>query len=177
MTFTADELEQKADKTLQEADAFQVPVPIDKVARHLNLTIEAVHLEDFAGVLVVNGNSGAIGYNSAHSVLRRRFTIAHEISHFLLHARRDGKPEVFADRRVTFRRPEDDHASAAYRRDAEANQLGAALLMPRSAVLQEIETYRSDLDEDKDMKFLADLFRVSVPALARRLRNMGLLLF
>jgi Zn-dependent peptidase ImmA (M78 family) len=177
MTLIADELEQKAEQTLRDAEASQVPVPIEKVARHLNLTIEAVHLEDIAGVLVVMGNSGAIGYNSAHSVMRRRFTVAHEISHFILHARKGGKPQVFADKRVMFRLPGDDVASPAYRRDVEANLFASALLMPRSAVLKEIEFYSLDLDEEKDMKLLANRFRVSIHTMARRLRSLRLILF
>ena len=177
MKLTADELEQRAEQTLRDAEAFHVPVPLDKVARHLNLTIEAVHLEDFAGVLVVIGNSGAIGYNSAHSVMRGRFTVAHEISHFLLHARKYGKPQVFADERVMFRLPGDDRMSPAYRRDVEANLFGSALLMPRSALLKEIEFYNSDLDEEKDMKLLANRFRVSIPTMARRLHSLRLILF
>jgi Zn-dependent peptidase ImmA (M78 family) len=177
MTLTADELEPRAEQTLRDAEAFQVPVPIDKVARHLNLKIEAVHLEDFSGVLVVMGNGGAIGYNSAHSVVRGRFTVAHEISHFLLHARKSGKPQIFADKHVMFRPLGDDRVSPAYRREVEANLFGSALLMPRRAVLNEIESYNSDLDEEKDMKLLANRFRVSIPTMARRLHSLRLKLF
>jgi Zn-dependent peptidase ImmA (M78 family) len=177
MTLTADEIEQEAEETLRDADAFHVPVLIERVVRHLNLTTEAVHLEDIAGVLVVIGDSGAIGYNSAHSVIRSRFTIAHEVSHFLLHARKCGKPHVFVDKRVRFRRPGDDLVSSAHRREVEANLFGSALLMPRSALLKEIEFYNSDLDEEKDMKLLANRFRVSIPTMARRLHSLRLILF
>src|SRR5215472_15226780 len=177
MTLTADELEPKAEEVLRNAEAFQLPVPIEKVARHLNLTIEAVHLEDIAGVLVAIGNSGAIGYNSAHSVMRRRVTVAHEISHFLLHARRGEKPQIFADKRVTFRLPGDDRVTPAFQKDVEANLFGSALLMPRSAVLRAIEFYNLDLDEEKDMRLLANQFRVSISTMARRLHSLRLKLF
>jgi Zn-dependent peptidase ImmA (M78 family) len=32
-------------------------------------------------MLVVKGERGAIGYNSAHARVRQRFTISHEIAH------------------------------------------------------------------------------------------------
>jgi len=36
--------------------------------------------------------------------VRQRFTIAHEIAHFLLHAKRAGKPQLFIDGYMSFRR-------------------------------------------------------------------------
>ncbi len=176
MRTTAGKLEQKAEQTLRAAGALQVPVPIEKVANHLNLTMEAGRLEDVSGILIVRGDRGAIGYNSTHSVMRRRFTVAHEISHFLLHTRRKRKPQLFADKHVLFRLPSDDRASHRSRRDLEANQLGAALLMPGSAVFKEIEFYGSDLDDEVAIRYLANRFRVSVAVMANRLMSLGLLL-
>ena len=107
-------------------------------------------------MLIVRGDRGAIGYYSAHSVMRRRFTIAHDISHFLLHARRNRTPQFFADKHVLFRPPGDGRASHVCRRDAEANQFGATLLMPRSAILKEIEFHDSDLDDEEAIKYLCE---------------------
>ena len=39
-------------------------------------------------MLVVEDERGAIAYNSAHSHVRQRFTVAHEIAHFVLHLKR-----------------------------------------------------------------------------------------
>ncbi len=78
-------------------------------------------------MLVVDGDQGAIGYNSAHARVRQRFTIAHELAHYVLHARRSGKAQLFIDNQVTYRR--DDQSSAGVNpEEIEANQLGAALL-------------------------------------------------
>ena len=151
-------------------------MPIEKVAHHLNLRIEAAHLGDIAGMLIVRGDRGAIGYYSAHSVMRRRFTIAHDISHFLLHARRNRTPQFFADKHVLFRPPGDGRASHVCRRDAEANQFGATLLMPRSAILKEIEFHDSDLDDEEAIKYFANRFRVNAAVVAGRLMNLQLLL-
>src|SRR5690606_22147980 len=85
---------------------YRVPVPISMVAHRLGLATEAVVLkEDMSGMLVVEGDVGAIGYNASHAPVRQRFTIAHEIAHYVLHAKnKNQRSRVFIDRYVTFRR-------------------------------------------------------------------------
>ena len=124
-----------------------MPVPIHHVAERLNLTLEATALGDkVSGMLVVQGNEGSIGYNSAHARVRQRFTISHEIAHYLLHARRSGKAQLFIDKQITYRR--DEQSSTGMDSDEiEANKLGAALLMPRDLVQQEVRAQDLDLDD------------------------------
>src|ERR1700745_2114503 len=142
-------LEAKAEKTLRDTDTFRVPVAIDQVARRLNLTMEAGALgEDVSGVLIIRGERGAIGYNSAHARVRQRFTISHEIAHYLLHAKKGDKAQLFIARHVTFRRDENS-ATGVDRDEVEANQLGAALLMPRGLVQQEIQRHDLNLDDEE----------------------------
>ena len=73
-------LEERAEKTLRDTDAYQVPVPIHLVAQCLNLTLEAATLGDkVSGLLVVQGDRARIGYNAAHARVRQRFTISHPL--------------------------------------------------------------------------------------------------
>jgi len=112
-----------------------------------------------------NEGQGAIGYNSAHARVRQRFTISHEIAHYLLHARKSGKAQLFIDKQVTYRR--DDQSSAGVNREEiEANQLGAALLMPRGLVQQEIRARDLDLDDSEAIDLLAKRFQVSTAAMS-----------
>ena len=60
-------LEDKAEQTLRNTDTFRAPVPIHLVAQRLNLGTEALPLGEFSGMMVVRGNQGATGYNSAHA--------------------------------------------------------------------------------------------------------------
>jgi len=138
----SEEIEGRAEKTLREADTYRVPIRVDKVARSLNLTMEAVPLGDrISGLLVVEDDRGAIGYNSAHSRARQRFTISHEIAHFLLHAKKGGKAELFIDSHVRFR-PNESVSASSERKEVEANQLGAALLMPKGLVQDRLVNLR-----------------------------------
>jgi Zn-dependent peptidase ImmA (M78 family) len=170
-----DEVESKAEQTLRNTDTYRVPVAIDVVAHRLQLSTSAAALGDeVSGMLVMEGGRGAIGYNATHAPVRQRFTIAHEIAHYLLHANKSNKSQLFIDRSVTFRRDEnsstgDDH------QEIQANQLGAALLMPRALVLQEIRKHDLDLDDEDAISFLAKRFQVSVAAMTNRLVNLRLL--
>ena len=121
-------------------------------------------------MLVVEGDRGAIGYNSIHALVRQRFTIAHEISHYLLHMKKNQKSQLFIDRHLTFRR-----GGYFSGEEIEANQLGAALLMPRTLVQQELRKNDLDLDDEEAITFLAKRFHVSTAAMSNRLSNLGML--
>lgn len=134
---------------------YRVPVAIDIVAQRLNLTVSAAPLgEKASGMLVVMGERGVIGCNSSHPRVRQRFTISHEIAHSLLHAKKIEKTQLFIDSSVTFRRAENSSARAD-REEVEANQLGAALLIPKGLVLQEVKRNELDLDDEEAMSLLA----------------------
>lgn len=168
-------LEEKAEETLRSTDAYRVPVAIDMVAKRLNLTMQAATLaEDVSGLLFVQGDRGAIGYNSAHAHVRQRFTISHEIAHYLLHAKRTEKEQLFIDRHVTFRRDEKS-TTGEDREEVEANQLGAALLMPKGLLEQEIQKHDLNLDDGDAIDLLAKQFHVSTSAMSNRLTNLGIL--
>jgi Zn-dependent peptidase ImmA (M78 family) len=170
-------LEERAEKTLRDTDTYRVPVAIDMVAERLNLTMEAAALgKNVSGMIVIQGERGAIGYNSAHARVRQRFTISHEIAHYLLHRKKTGKAQLFIDRHVTFRR--DENSSTGVDQDeveVEASQLAAALLMPRGLVQQEIKRHDLDLDDEEAISLLATRFHVSSAAISIRLANLRML--
>jgi Zn-dependent peptidase ImmA (M78 family) len=63
------------------------------------------------------------------------------------------------------------------REEIEANQLGAALLMPRGLVEQEIRARDLDLDDSEAIDLLAKRFQVSTAAMSNRLQNLRLLAY
>jgi Zn-dependent peptidase ImmA (M78 family) len=175
MTRPRREIEVRAEQTLRETDTYGVPVAIDVLAHRLKLATQAAALgDDVSGVLVVENGRGAIGYNSDHARVRQRFTIAHEIGHYLLHVKQNQQSQLFIDRYVAFRR--DDVSSAGSDRDeVEANRLGAALLMPESLVREQIQKHNLNLDDEEAVAMLAKQFQVSTIAMTNRLINLGLL--
>jgi Zn-dependent peptidase ImmA (M78 family) len=170
-------LDEKAEKTLRETDTFRVPVPIHLLAQRLNLGTEALSLGALSGILVVKGDRGAIGYNSAHARVRQRFTVSHEIAHYILHAERTEKARLFIDKHLLFQ-PDEKQVSADVRREnTEANRFASALLMPKEFVLKEIQNCDLNLDDEEAIKHLAKYFWVSSAIMANRLLNLRLLLY
>jgi Zn-dependent peptidase ImmA (M78 family) len=173
---TKQALEDRAERVLRDTGTYRVPVAIDVLAHRLNLTIEAAALgENVSGMLVVDDDRGAIAYNATHASVRQRFTIAHEVAHYILHVKKNRKSQLFIDRGVKFRRDEqsstgDDH------KEVEANQMGAALLMPQRLVRHEVKRYDLDLDDEDAIGLLARRFHVSIAAMTNRLVTLGMLL-
>lgn len=109
---------------------------------------------------------------------RRRFTIAHELGHWVLH-RFSGKPamcratQLAGGRIDTGALPPADPAEKAKRpplpiEEAEANAFAAALLLPATLVREEHARANGDITA------LMRAFDSSKAALERRLRTLGL---
>jgi Zn-dependent peptidase ImmA (M78 family) len=168
------ELERRSEQILHDTDTFHVPIEIQALAHRLNITTEAASLGDnISGVLVVEKGRVGIGYNSAHALVRQRFTIAHEIAHYVLHVKKNGRSQLFIDQYVAFRR--DDHPPTGnIRAESEANRFGAALLMPEGLIRQAIKKNALDLDDEEALSLLAKRFQVSPAAMTIRLIHLGL---
>jgi len=153
-----------------------------------------------AGYLVADGVNGAIFVEATDRLTRRRFSVAHELGHFVLHFRPVflahgealDRPLVASD---TFPGRERDESTPAdlpdgqfglppavavalppYRQmEFEANQFAVELLMPLPVLWPLVDRYRSTYrDEDLVWRLATDLL-VSRAAMRWRLRGLGLL--
>src|SRR3954470_14000587 len=70
---------------LQQYGQAGPPVRVETLARRLKVDVRSGDLGEISGLLVRSGDSAIIGTNSTQSRVRQRFTIAHELGHFLLH--------------------------------------------------------------------------------------------
>ena len=164
-------IETIVEQLLAEARVNTIPVPVEQVAEHLGIKIELADLgEDCSGVLVRNGNRAVIGINRTHHFNRRRFSIAHEIAHFVLH-----KGDTYIDKgyRVHFRDLES--GSGTKNEEMEANEFAATLLMPTKWVREAFEQQPFDLTEDNRLRRLAMKFKVSSQAMTYRLINLRII--
>jgi Zn-dependent peptidase ImmA (M78 family) len=150
----------------------ELPVPVEEIVEKLGVALVVEALDrNVSGLLFRKGREQAIGVNSAHPMVRQRFTIAHELGHMRLHP---GKELILDHVRVNLR---DDRSSLGTdREEREANAFAAELLMPHVEVLKEV---RRSLDRGgtTDNRFIADLailFDVSEQAMEYRLVNLGL---
>ncbi|MBN8857004.1 MAG: ImmA/IrrE family metallo-endopeptidase [Sphingobacteriales bacterium] len=164
-----------AEELLQSFGDVSLPIRVEDIARGLGIKVLAYPLEnDLSGVLVIEPENVTIGYNQNESRARRRFTVAHELGHYKLHNTRPNSSQVFADDKflVLFRSQNVNEDSEEARREFEANTFAAALLMPESLLLQEIQNLEFDLGDERTIKELSRRFEVSTTAMYYRLLNL-----
>lgn len=140
----------------------QAPVDIVAIATDLGVNVwETKSLPDsISGKIFrdpLNGGSStfSILVNANHSLPRKRFTIAHEIGHFVLHRHRLESGELIDD--AMYR------SGVTAQEETEANRFAANLLMPypliRSLIAAGVKTPQQ----------LATALQVSLPAIRIRL--------
>jgi len=149
------------------------PVPVRKLAELERVKVVGRPFEgNVSGMLVRKGDQAIIGVNRLHAETRQRFTIAHELGHYLLHPH---KKKVVDEVRRDFR---DDVASLGIERsEIDANAFAAELLMPQAFVTQvhaDLIDEGEEPETDQFVSHLADRFEVSRDAMSYRLYNLGL---
>ncbi len=168
---TAGAARRRAAALLREQGVRATPVDVAALAKQLGISVVAQSMEEtVSGVLVMRDDRAAIGVNQAHHLHRQRFTIAHELGHYLLHS---GDTRLFVDAGLTFYR-DDSSADSVYAQEVEANAFAAELLMPEHALKQHLGDRRVDLHDDVAVARLAAHFGVSAQALTIRLINLKL---
>lgn len=162
----------------------QLPIDVEKIAREkLNIEILETHFAenpDLSGMLVRNGDQVFMAINAAQSKPRQRFTIAHEIGHYLLD---EAKP-IWVDKsirpvQVSFRKGFGGTPATYQLPEVRANRFAAELLMPTDWVAQEFAALDGpDIDwsdDDEPIRNLANRFGTSIQAMTIRLLELELL--
>ena len=133
------------------------PVPVISIAKDMRMRVFRVNggwTDDISGSITKENDAYIIHVNASHPETRRRFTIAHEIAHFVLH------------RELIGNGIEDDamyRSLLSNRREREANEYASELLMPWNLINIAIEGGANTI------KDLATEFNVSKYAMSIRL--------
>lgn len=167
----------RAAQVLADAGVKEAPVDVTSIARSLGVDVSYSPAEDsLSGFILRNDETGKtiIGVNSTQHPLRQRFTVAHEIGHYLLHV----KERVHVDRReggyqVKLRNPASSTGTNV--EEMEANLFAAELLMPEKFLREDLAGYdHLDIFEtDPLLDELKRKYQVSGRALTIRLANLG----
>ncbi len=146
------------------------PVDSEKLANMLGISIEYQDLDDeVSGFLVRKDNKNIIGVNENHHKVRRRFTISHEIGHYILHV----DEPLFVDYYKGSKLFRSNNRPNNYRVEKEANQFAASLLMPKSLIQLELDKLSDNMEYDDKIYELSRLFQVSQQAMDYRLKSLG----
>jgi Zn-dependent peptidase ImmA (M78 family) len=152
-----------------------------------------------AGFLYAVGEDGSIFVEESDPVVRRRFSVAHELGHYLLHFRpllarlsaevgapvealdafpqteSESEPDAQPEGQIVLPLIYDEAHSLPPlpQMEAEANRFAAELLMPAGLVMQLAAHYGAYFGDDDLVWRLANEFLVSRAAMRWRLRNLG----
>ncbi|WP_083415202.1 ImmA/IrrE family metallo-endopeptidase [Massilia timonae] len=145
------------------------PIPVDKLAGLCGATIVYNDFKDeISGLLFRDAGKLIIGVASEQSVVRQRFTIAHELGHALLH--QISTVHIDKSFSVMFRSAASSTAQDVH--EIEANTFAAELLMPESLLKTDLLTLKLDMEDDEQLSALAERYGVSTQALTYRLLNL-----
>ncbi|HVI87019.1 MAG TPA: ImmA/IrrE family metallo-endopeptidase [Dongiaceae bacterium] len=142
-------------------EAFQdaPPVRLPELARALGVPVKASTLAPgISGEIRPDGDGFVIRINRHDPIKRQRFTVAHELSHFLLHREQIGSG---IEDDVLYR------STLSDKREQQANRLAADILMPE-ALLTEAQQAAEEKGVGDMALYLADLFAVSEAAMRIR---------
>ena len=164
-----------AEKLIERLGVQAPPVDVESIASMLDLRVVTEDLgSDISGLLVSRDGTASIAVRRSDHPNRRRFTIAHEIGHFVLRHHLQGNELVHADRHqeVIYRSPRASEGLDPI--EVQANQFAASLLMPARLVRERVDSLPKSFSES-DVKALANEFKVSEQAMTIRLTGLGLI--
>jgi Zn-dependent peptidase ImmA (M78 family) len=137
-------------------------VDVIKLANYFDCDVETVDFNPSTISAKIERKNGKciIQVAKIDSGNRQRFSIAHEVSHLVLHDEGEF---------IEYRKPfaEYDNPNMLYK-EVQANMLASALLMPKELV---IKAWKAT----KDIDDIAEIFNVSRSSVYFRLENLGLL--
>ncbi|ROR90939.1 ImmA/IrrE family metallo-endopeptidase [Nocardioides aurantiacus] len=146
------------------------PVDVYELARQLEVAVvETTMGKDVSGMLIRDHGALTVGLNKRQVDKRKRFTLAHELGHLVLHR---GRP-LIVDSSIRYNLRDSTSATATNREEIEANRFAAALLMPEDAVRKAVQATQATTPEELQRK-LGRIFEVSTEAMGYRLMNLGI---
>lgn len=156
---------------LRALNVTKVPVDVEEIAKKVGVDIrKAVHDTDLSGFLYRTEDQTFIGVNERHSPRRQRFTIAHELGHYLLHSLIGVRMDVAVQAKYRNARS----SEGVDPEEIEANTFAAELLMPANLIEADMARISAvDILDDQEIHQMAEHYDVSVQALTIRLSNLG----
>lgn len=144
-----------ADDTLSRFELLEAPIDLDALAEALGLVVQEAAIEGCEGCLVTDDEIGAIVIDTRMpNHHRKRFTLAHEIAHFLLHVDL-----------ALIRDTHDTLSDYVTQIELEANIMAGRLLVPPSLLGAREATEPGFATAER----LSDRFDISLQAAFRRI--------
>lgn len=162
----------RAQEVLAELNITDGPVAVDYIAQKKGITVRFVPLkEDLSGIIFIK-DGAVIVVNSLHHPNRQRFTLGHEVGHFELHLKEIGS-EVHVDKKFLAFARNAKSAMGWDRKEIQANQFAAELLVPQRFLIQELRERIVDVEDEDLVSELAGKFQVSRQMMTFRIGELA----
>lgn len=166
-----------ANKILLKQDISHAPVDVEKIATSLDIKVVRVKFskDEISGAIKMKGKDGSpvIAVNENHCKERQRFTIAHEIGHFILHSIENF--HVDSTQSPVYFRDANAVSTTTNIKEVQANQFAAELLMPREMVISDLQGDYKLKNNNEDVHVIAGLakkYNVSQQAMIKRIGSL-----
>ncbi len=151
-----------AREVLEQASVTHTPVDVEAIAKRTGVHVVRRYFDDaLSGLIMEFAGGAAIAVNAGQPNVRQRFTIGHELGHYLL-----AHHDVF---HIDLG-PSAEHGTPPgydWRHERAANEFAAELLMPANLINEWFSQTHS-------VRELAERFEVSQLAMGYRLATLGL---
>lgn len=162
-----------AQKILDELGIREIPIPIVAIMRSLKFQVVSADLENsisgLIGIdedLIKNFNSNkVIAVNRRDNVGHQRFTMAHELAHYLF--------DFDVSQNITYYNAYNTEEVDS-KEESRANFFAANLLMPRDLFQKEFYKVKIENNLYDTVEKLAEIFQVSGEAIRRRISELSL---
>ena len=132
------------DKSVVEKYLCEIPVKLGSMAKELGVVVKrspTIPRSVSGQIKRLETGIYEIKINKFESLVRQRFTLAHEISHFLLHRSEIDRLGEIADN-VLYR------SGASETIEYEAKRLAAQIIMPEKAISERQQAIGNNIDEN-----------------------------
>ena len=155
---------------LKETEMISIPIKIVAIANFYGVRVYEIPMDDDVSGMIISDKENIKNFdtnkiivvNANHAQTRKRFTVAHELGHYIL---QDQPQECYAHR--------DSGVYSESERDA--NSFASALLMPEEDVLDEIDRLKSiygNINNEMIEINIANKFNVSKKAADVRIKKI-----
>lgn len=156
------EARKRAQQLLEAVGITEPAIDIEEVAKYLGFLVIPFEFPDStSGLTFIEEGVKTIGVNSKHAPVRRRFSIAHEIGHYLMGHEAYDHGDTYIEDRPSYLDPQN-------RQEMEANEFAAELLLPKKML--EIDVAEMGLEVES----LAKRYQVSEQAMWIQLIDLGI---
>lgn len=156
-----------ADKMILDRYMSEYPIKLGQLARELGVSIKVSSMgTGISGQISREDDQYVIRVNRNEARERQRFTIGHELAHYLLHRDViDSSPEGIKDT-VLYRSGKPEQI------EFEANRLAAEIVMPMHLIEKELQTKFGGVVTEATIESLASHFEVSKAAMEIKLSTL-----